>query len=172
MTKKLLLYWGESKLYQQLSSSLDEICESIAGFVELKDNRSPRERDIDILKDHSDFDSCDAKNAVIEYFDPYSDKSNNLREVYCCLSGFDFSIYNKLHKKSEAEVEAYFQKKYIERIKSACELFAEKVKTNGIENLSFHFILLPFASVTEFRKLFFSKLGLTMEEVDGDSSDD
>ena len=166
-TKNLYLYWGESKLYQQLSKSLDEICTSIAGFIKRKDSRSPRERDIDILKDHSAIDDPEAKEAVLEYFDPYSDKSNDLREIYCCLSGFDFSIYNKLSEIEEDEIEDYFREKYLERINSACELFAQKIKENGIEELSFHFVLLPFKSVAEFRQLFFAKLGLSMEEVDG-----
>ena len=171
-SNKLCLYWGESKLYQQLSKSLDEICDSLSAFIDRKDGRSPRDRDIDVLKDHTTIEDKAAKEAVLEYFDPYSEMSNDLREIYCCLSGFDYSIYGTLTDKGEGEIEEYFESKYLERIESACTLFSEKIKNSGIENLSFHFILLPFKSVHEFRKLFFAKLGVDLEDIEGSKNDD
>ncbi len=44
----LTLFWGESKLYQQLSATLDEMIKSISAFILPKGGRSPKERDIDI----------------------------------------------------------------------------------------------------------------------------
>lgn len=169
---RLFLFWGESKLYQKLSTSLDEICSSIGDFVNYQQGRTARDRDIDILKDHISIEDEQTKAALLEYFDPYSAKSNELREVYSCFSGFDYSLYENLNEISEDEVEEYFKSKYSERIVSAHDLFIEKVLATGMSELAFQFILLPFRSVEEFRALFFAKLGIEMYEIEEGGSDD
>jgi hypothetical protein len=95
-TKTLTLYWGESKIYSDLSKALDEVCSSITAFTTQKNGKAPRYRDIDILKDHMDVQDEATREAILEYFDPYSEKHNKLREVYACFVGFDFSFFNKL----------------------------------------------------------------------------
>ncbi len=155
----LILFWGESKLYQDFSSSLDQICASLANFTQKKDGRSPRDRDIDIIKDHADVEDPETLSALLDYFDPYSSQVNQRREVYCCLSGFDYSLYKELAKIQPDDVEAYFRANYTSYILKACQDFREKIIENGIDHLIFNFILLPFRSVVEFRNLFYAKLG-------------
>ncbi len=157
---KLYLYWGESKLYQQLSTSLDEICDSISGFNKFKDGRTPRQRDIDILKSHPSLNSQEEKDELLDYFDPYTKESNKLEERYCCLSGFDFSFYNNLDGLTDDELEGKFIEAYSERIRTAYNLFSDKVKSANLQNFHFHLVLLPFENVAEFRQLFFKKLGI------------
>ncbi len=155
----LKLIWGESKLYQQLSAALNEICASISTFNCRNQGRSLRERDIDILKDHANISDPEIQVAFLDFFDPYTPQVSKRKEVFCCLSGFDFSIYNNLAQIAEDEVETFFKNKYMRRISEACLLFKEKIMESGIDHLDFIFILLPFRSVAEFRKLFYNKLG-------------
>ena len=156
---ELNLIWGESKLYKSISASIEEICESISSFYYKKDERTPRERDIDIIKDHPNIDDPEMKDAFLKYFDPYTSEVNKRVESFCCLSGFDCNIYNKLEKISDDKIEEYFKKQYMGLIIDACILFKEKIIKHNIDKLNYIFMLLPFKSVVEFRKLFFKKLG-------------
>ena len=157
---ELLLMWGESKLYQQLSASIREICKSISSFTTLNQGRSHRERDIDIIKDHANIDDHSVLKAFLDYFDPYTPQVNKRKEIYCCMSGFDYSLYNSLEPINDNEVESFFKQNYIHCISDACLRFKQEILRSGIDHLSFIFILLPFRSVAEFRKLFYLKLGL------------
>lgn len=160
--KKLELIWGEAKLYQELSSSFDKALKSISTFINgNEDNgaRPPHERDIDIIKDMPNVDNEKMKKALYDYFDPYSEKSNNWKELFCCLIGFDYTLYSHLQGASEAEIREYFIKQYVERIHSAGSLFESKIRNVNLSNLDFILVLLPFKSIDNFRKEFFDLLG-------------
>lgn len=162
-TGDLILMWGESKLYGHISQALDQICESVAKFNCVEKGRSPRERDIDIIRDHVNIADPDTRTAFLAYFDPYSAESNKRREVFCCLSGFDFNFYKELTSLRVDEVENRFKEKYELIILNACKSFRDKIVKNDLMHLDFIFILLPFKSVAEFRKLFFGKLGVDLD---------
>lgn len=162
---QLELLWGESKIYQSISSSLDEICSSIKSFNDISSARPPRARDIDVLKDHVDIPEPKMREAFLEYFDPYTRESTLVSESFCCFSGFEFSAYKSIMTKASAEVEPTFKTKYSKRIKSALKLFENKLKESGIDHLNFYFFLLPFPSVKDFRVSFFRKLGLSEDEI-------
>ncbi len=164
VTRELSLLWGESKLYQSLASSLNEICGSIAQFNSIKDGRSPRERDIDIIKDHTNIEDPNALSAFLDYFDPYTPQINKRTEIFCCLSGFDFNVYKNFSDKKSSEIETFFKEKYMACVSKACVQFKDKIIESGIGHLEFIFILLPFKSVAEFRRLFFAKLGYSPDE--------
>jgi hypothetical protein len=157
-TKKLVLYWGESKLYGQFSDALDDICTSIQGFVTAEGGKKPRDRDVDILCDHMNVPDGDAKDAILRYFDPYTDESNDLREVFACFVGFDFAYFKKLAGLDKTKAEAEFQKQYLDRIQTACALFEKKINSNKMHTLNFHFFLIPFPCVEALRKLYLQKL--------------
>ncbi|MBC53908.1 MAG: hypothetical protein CMQ34_08745 [Gammaproteobacteria bacterium] len=167
----LNLYWGESKIYQNLSASLDEICKSIKSFTDSKTARKPKDRDVDIIKSNLDVKDKKTEDALLKYFDPYEKESNNLREIYCCLSIFDYELYEKLEQMGEDEIEEYFLTEYIQKINTTYNAFFEKSKKHGIQDLQFVFILLPFPDVAYFRQEFFRKLGINPEEVKGESND-
>lgn len=160
-TKTLTLYWGESKIFGELSKALDEVCSSIAAFNSLKNGKVPHQRDIDILKDHMDIQDVATREAILEYFDPYSEKHNMLREVYACFVGFDFSFFRKLSGKDKAEVEKAFAEEYLERVKTACALFAGKINASKLATYNFHFFLLPFPCVATLRTLYLGHLGVS-----------
>ena len=76
---KLVLIWGEAKLYKTISSAFDEALESISGFLKGNEgdtDRPPHERDIDIIKDMPNVENNEMKQALYNYFDPYSQESN------------------------------------------------------------------------------------------------
>lgn len=157
---KLELIWGEAKLYQNLSDGLENALDSIFSFVDIDNGRSSRDRDIDIIKDMPDVESEEMQEELCRYFDPYSEESNNWKEVFCCLVGFDYSLYSNIKGNSDKEIEEYFKKEYLKRIATAHRLFEKKIKDKNLTGLEFLLILLPFQSLNNFRKEFFKLLGL------------
>lgn len=152
--------WGESKLYQQLASALDEICVSISGFLSEAEGRTNRDRDIDILKDHMDVEDPTWRETMINYFDPYENQSNLREESYACFVGFDYSTFGTLAQLPVQEREAAFVSAYQERVASACTLFAEKLRSSDLSQLRIDFFLIPFPSVDVLRAKFLSRLGV------------
>lgn len=157
-TDTMTVYWGESKLYQQLSSALDKVCESITEFRTNKGGKTPRDRDVSILCDHMNVDDPATKDAIAKYFDPYEPQFMNMREVFSCFVGFDFRYFHKLKKVAKDKAEAEFKKEYLARVGEACTLFEDRIKTNNMHTLRFHFFLIPFESVEQFRSDYISKL--------------
>ncbi|WP_084609502.1 HamA C-terminal domain-containing protein [Archangium violaceum] len=157
----LVLYWGESKLYAVLSSALDSILDSIEEFLGHDADRPPRERDIDVLHDHANISDPKIKAALLEYFDPYSEKANQRKEVYACFVGFDFDKFDGLMGLSDSDARQKFESEFLFRIKSACELFCGKIVNRGLDELEFILFLLPFPDVEELRKAFFKRLGMS-----------
>jgi Cap4 SAVED domain len=156
----LRLIWGESKLYQQLSAALDEICASIAGFLSDEEGRTHRDRDIDVLKDHVDIDDPAWRAALLKFFDPYEPESNLREEGYACFVGFDYGTYANLTEVAVHEREQRLRTELTSRIASACSLFAEKLRTSNLSHLRIDFFLIPFPSVSDLRRKFLDKLGV------------
>ena len=164
---QLELIWGEAKLYEKLSDAFDKAINSVDEFVNGKPDeagRTPRDRDIDIIKDMPDVDNPKIKEALLEYFDPYEKRSNEWKELFFCLVGFDYSLYSKLQGSSNEEVENYFKQKYMERITTAVSLFETKIKEKNLNDLEFILVLLPFENLENFRSEFSKLLG-TSEQI-------
>ncbi|MBL7670763.1 MAG: DUF1837 domain-containing protein [Bdellovibrionaceae bacterium] len=154
--------WGESKLYQSLPDALDKICKSIKEFIEgtSPGGKPGKSRDIDLLRDHGNFPDGVLQKHLINLLDPFAEESNSYLESFACLACFDYEF---LKNANRDEVEQEFLNKYIDRIHSAFELFESKVETNKLTHLNFLFFLLPFDSVSEFRKAFFARLGVNSD---------
>ena len=171
-SETLTLYWGEAKLYGELPSALDQIAVSIKGFREYNPDTKgvQREFDIALVQSHPDLEAPEAqatRDALLAYFDPYTEYSNQIREVHACLAIWDWEFCKSLGTLPPGEAEDTFKKKYLERIESACSLFIDKIKKHGLEKFRFHFFLIPVVDVTEFRKRFCEKVGLPFDTGSG-----
>jgi len=171
-SETLTLYWGEVKLYGDLSSALDQISISIKDFREYNpDNKGiQREFDIALVQSHPDLEDPEAqamKDALLAYFDPYTEYSNKIREIHACLAIWDWDFCKKVGTLSPEEAENIFKNKYLERIESAFSLFIDKIKKQVLEKFRFHFFLIPIVNVTEFRKRFCEKVGLPFDANSG-----
>lgn len=173
-SESLTLYWGEAKLYKELSSALDEIAASIKGFREYNPdtNGIQREFDINLVQSHPDLDSPESqatKNALLAYFDPYTEYSNQIREIHACLAIWDWDFCKLLGTLPQDKAEETFKGKYLERIETACSLFIEKIKKQGLDKLRFHFFLIPVVDIISFRKRFCEKVGLPFDSASGEA---
>ena len=159
-TDCLELIWGEAKLYDNLSNGINQAVESIKSFISVdeKTGERPQKRDIEIIQDYPDVDDEDMKQAICDYFDPYSEKAGNVRHVYTCLVGYDESLYGQLVGATDSEIEEYFKAEYVKKAVNTYNSFTAKVKSEGLSELQFVLILLPFEDVNALRENFKEKL--------------
>ena len=158
----LHVFWGESKLIKDFSDTTDEAVKSVAGFHSVE--RGGRARELEIIREHISMSDDVLVEELLKYFDPYEQKSNNVREYNACFIGFDFLPLSQLSGIPTDQVEEVFKEKYLDRIKSGCGLIEKKIKKHETEGLRFIFFLLPFDSIDRFRGAFFKKLGLNADD--------
>ena len=128
---KLVLFLGESKMDNELSDAFASMETSLQDYYKLKDGESGKERDINVIKNHIDIPNEEIKNAILDYFDYTTPQSNEIEEVHACLAAWSYYRYSRIPTGvTDAEVKEYFEEKYLERIKTACDLFSEKIESN------------------------------------------
>lgn len=154
------LLWGESKIYKDLPDALENICESMTTFLSEDTGRSVRDRDIDVVLDHVDLADTSMKETLLRFFDPYSQESTMREEAFGVFAGFDFTKYKNIKALPKNKREQAFRKYFADRIETACSLFGEKLRTNGLTDLRIHFFLIPFPSVSKLREKFLARLGV------------
>jgi hypothetical protein len=159
-TDMLCLYWGESKLRNEISTALDETCASIVNFISDTEAEAPRERDLEIIRDHITIVDDNLKAEILKYLDPYEPESNNIEECFACFVGFEYSLLSQLHALDKNQLVKQFESKYLERAISATKLFRDKIKEKNIKHLRFIFFLIPFKDLKELRSKFLKKLGV------------
>lgn len=153
-TKRLFLYWGESKAHAKMSSALAGALDSISEFI----TGGNEKREIDIVAVHADFHGLDhdAKEAVLRYLDPYAEESNERVVMQSCLLIFDYDFPEET---APEEAESLF----VEQVNSTVESFIETIKTSveakGLGPQRFEFFLMPVPSVQKFRDKFQHKIG-------------
>lgn len=158
-TERLTVFWGESKLTPQLSTSFDNMFDSLTKFLTIdSDGVFPYQRDVDILCDHCDIEDPKQKELLAAYFDPYTPQSNKRDEIFACFGGFEFPY---LTTPEPPMPEEEFVRRFERRLKTACDLFEEKVIANKLADRRFQLLLLPFEELGELRKLFLAKMGVS-----------
>lgn len=159
-TKRLDLYWAESKMYQKLSQAITECFTSIHGFLlDPKGCTSTQERDIDLITSNinQNINNQELEDFLVAFFDKDKELSNNLVYKGICFIGFD---YNKYPTKDDIT-------KTTDDIKNAIlaeydkwhNTLGEKINTyKNLNSKEIHIFLMPFPSVEEFRKYYLQTL--------------
>lgn len=155
-SNQLVIYWGESKMVQQISSCFDDICESLLHFITPKESGVPKQREIEILVQDLDVPPGPFKDLLLKYLDPYSDspERHETREVFACLACFDFEEYSRLSSVPQKDLYDHFQKKLQERLESAGALFEKKVSSTNLKEFEYVLFILPFPDLQKFRNQF------------------
>ena len=104
--KKLLLYWGESKLYADVGEAITAAAKSISEA--LKPQKLQHE--INLVQQNIDFSGLkpEEKEALLRYLNPFEESYNERHDVTTCLVGFDFDGFAKVAKVNADKAEAQF----------------------------------------------------------------
>jgi hypothetical protein len=153
-TKKLHLYWGESKAHAKITTALSAALVSVKEFIEGAHDK----REIGIVATYLDFDGVDlaSKEAFLRYLDPYTEESNERIVTHTCLLVFEYSLPDGT-KPDEAE--ELFKRHVRAELNGFISSISKTVTDKGLGLRRFEFFLLPVPSVQEFRDKFQSKIG-------------
>lgn len=156
-TGKLLLYWGESKIFTDVTSAVRDCLKSLAPM--LTDHEASK-RDLHLLQRHLDVDNEELENALKKFLDPDDPSFNSLEFCGLCLVGFDCDAYPA----GPSTIELTEVVNAITATLPAWKThLAKRVSEENLDAFSMHFLFVPFPSSEEFRALFRKQLGLNTE---------
>ena len=104
----LVLYYLESKLSNNFDSCASDFAESVDKFEK---NNKFQENEFRIIHDFGNFDALvgDAKNAALDYFNPYSQKSNSIKERYVGALTYSEPQYGVKHPVCDNKPASYHE---------------------------------------------------------------
>jgi hypothetical protein len=155
---RLLLYWGESKIYEKPSDAIRECLKSVAPM--LLDNNSggaASDRDFTLLRRYMDLDNEALEAALKRFLNPQDAFFNSLELAGLCLVGFDCDAYPKADQTAQLNqiVDAIGK-----QLPSWKKQIANRIAAENLTNFNFHFITVPFPSAQDFRERFRKELGI------------
>jgi hypothetical protein len=154
---RLLLYWGESKLYADIGDAITAAISSIAEALE----PAKMQHEIELVQRNIDFSGLDGagKSAILKYLDPYDDAYNERHDVTTCLLGFNFDAFHALSSSPPEKTEAEFAKLAESKLKELAPKLATTIKAANLANRPIEIFFFPVPSVQELRDLFQAKIG-------------
>lgn len=156
-TKKLALYWGESKLYQNVETAITNCLDSIKPFLCDTGGSSARQnRDLQLISTNLDLCDEDLEDAFLTYLDPKNPNFNKLQYRGVCLIGFDDKSYPTApNTKTEQDVINEVDTALVKWHSSLNKKIRAK---NPLELFVMEVFLIPFPSVKKFRASFLGEL--------------
>lgn len=156
-TGKLLLYWGESKIYGDVTGAVRECLASIRPMLA---EYSSGQRDLQLLQRHADLDDPALEEALKKYLNPDADEFNSLEFRGLGLVGFDCDAYPT--GPSTRQLAAMAQ-----QIAATLPTWRGHVKKRLAEEkldaFAMHFLFVPFPSADGFRQLLRDTLGVAKQ---------
>lgn len=166
-TKKLVLYWGESKIYEGASDAIRECLASLAPMLKSGENDSgPADRDLQLLQRFADLDDPDLEGALQRFLDPSNGASTCVEVRGLGLVGFDCAHYPKDAGTAELSAIVEAMKTLLPALKKQ---IGKRVMEEALEQFGMHFICVPFPSTQDFTRRLRIELGLSHGGANGPS---
>lgn len=154
---RLILYWGESKLYADIG---DAITAAISSIMEAFEPEK-MQHEIELVQRNIDFSGldCAGKSAILKYLDPFDDAYNERHDVTTCLLGFNFDAFKAVSSFQAEKTEVEFIKLAEAKLKELAPKLATTINAAKLANRPIEIFFLPVPSVQELRDLFQAKIG-------------
>ena len=154
----LLLYWGESKLYKNVTDAIRECFASVGPMLKSTGESGQGERDMQLLGRHADLDDTALTNAIKKYLDPRDSHFNQLEFCGLCLVGFDSEAYPPADTSGNHDELLRAITAQIPHLKAS---ISNRLQEEDLVSFAFHVICVPFPSVGEFRAKLLKQMGLS-----------
>lgn len=156
-TGTLALYWGESKLYDNLAAGISSCLDSIRPFLISGGPTQPAyARDLQLLRANLDLDPPELQDALLRYLDKDSPDFNRLAFRGVCLVGFDHAVYPAApNAKTRAALATEVGTLVGEWAKTVS---SNLTKRTPLDSIHLEIFMLPLPSVASFRATFVSAL--------------
>lgn len=154
----LKLYWGESKIYKNAISAIQDCLASLAPFlIEPEHEDAERERDLILLGDKADLTDPGLTEALKRYFDKNSTMSKRVQYCGVALVGFDAEFYPGNGVKAIADQLAEAARLALDTWRKK---IGERLQTEKLDQFEIEFFCLPLPSADGFRKAFLKAMGI------------
>lgn len=158
VTDTLAVYWGESKLYEKVSSAIEACFTSLAPFVlPGGSSTAPQSRDLQLLSDNLDLANPTLEAAILHYLDPDDPKYNKLNYRGVALVGFDDPSYSS---SSSAFTETHIKTELTKSVGSWHKSATRYLGKNKLSDITIELFCIPFPSVHKFREAFLKEMGI------------
>lgn len=159
----LKLYWGESKIYKDVTEAVRDCLASLAPFLtEPEGEASGRERDLVLLSSKADLSDPKLTDAFRRYFDRSSPMSNRVRYCGLAMIGFDAAFYPGEDKEAVADTLAKAAKA---EMADWAKKVGKRVSEEKLATFEIEFLFVPLPSAAGFREAFLDKLGVKLVDV-------
>jgi hypothetical protein len=166
-TKRLLLYWGESKIHKSAGDAIRECLGSVATMLHSNSNGgAPADRDMQLLQRYVDLNDPDLEAALKRYLDPQDPHFNELEFCGLCLVGFDCASYAVTAGRYELGRVTEAIKTLVPQWKAQ---IGRRINAEALTGFGFHFICVPFPSADDFRDRLRVELGIVPGPTNGDA---
>lgn len=155
-TERLFLYWGESKLYQDVGAAISAAATSIAKSV----GEDELGHELQLVQRNLDFAGLDDKGkaALLRYLDPHEEAYNNRKDVVTCLIGFDFDGFEAAAAAGDKAEEA-FRDLARAKLAEVAPKVSAAFKSAGLAAQEVELFFFPLPAVQDFRDLFQKRIG-------------
>ncbi len=130
----LTVFYLESKMTREFTSGSEQFSKSVSGF---ENDRKSRRNEYRILQDLSNLESLEGeeRKKAVQYFDPYSSESSNVRERFVGIIVYNEEAYkNKIAIDDESPLSIHldhFKKSYIGSYKDKVKIITEDLSKAG-----------------------------------------
>jgi hypothetical protein len=155
--KQLVLYWGEAKLYSDISTALAAAAKSISTALQ-EENIAHELQLVERFISLSGIEDA-ARPALLSYLDPFDERSNERINVATCLIGFDFEAFQKLNGVEAAKSENLFCELAKAKLGEIAPRIAENLRSNALQDRAIELFLFPVPSIQQFRDSFQDQIG-------------
>lgn len=146
------VYIGESKLYKDIGSAMSDALRSVEALY----NEDRVDRELHLVTSHFKH-LDDAFKAKVTAWLNRDAAPTDCHIIHSCLIGWDWSEYSRLANDRDA-LFVGFEEKYKDYCSNIQELLTRRFASFPHTQLSFHFLFVPFISVSEFREAFYRAL--------------
>jgi Cap4 SAVED domain len=154
---RLILYWGESKLYGDVGDAIAAAVKSVTEAL----NPEKMQHEIDLIQRNISFSGLDdkSKDALLRHLDPFDDTYNNRHDVITCLIGFDFDAYTSITAKDGDDAEKHFSALAQAKLEKLAPTLAAALKKAKLDNQPIELFFFPVPAVQDLRDIFQTKIG-------------
>ncbi|MBN3100190.1 DUF1837 domain-containing protein [Pectobacterium brasiliense] len=155
----LNVFYLESKMTREFNSGSEQFSKSVSGF---ESDRHGRRNEYRIIQDLSNLESLDGEERIkaVNYFDPYSSESSNVRERFIGIIAYSEKIYNnklKIDDNKPLSIHTeHFIKNYISTYEDKTNTLTENLIKSGATPQRCRVYILALPDVDSF-KLDFAK---------------
>ncbi|HJV36708.1 MAG TPA: DUF1837 domain-containing protein [Geomonas sp.] len=152
-TGRLVLYWGESKIFADGITAIRECLGSLAPMLlDDANGGSASDRDLQLLQRHVDLDDAALEAALKAFLDVEGEHYNSVEFRGLCLVGFDCDAYPSAHCQSPTVVDlSTVVKRISELLPKWKAQIKHRIQEEKLDVFGLHFICVPFPSADDFR---------------------